>query len=156
MKAKHALDAFNGEGARLYGGHRNTVGTPMVYAAQSRALAATETLVHAADADRRIQYVMYEIEIPDELILIFDKKKLPADWQSLSPPPSVQAIGSVWQESLQSPALLVPSVMIQEECCILLNPEHPDTKAIQIHYPTPFEFDGRLNLNTLRTEAHHR
>ena len=144
VKAKHALDAFNGEGAKRYGGRWNAVGTPMVYAAQSRALAAMETLVHAAGVDRRIQYVMYEIEIPDGLVLIFDKKKLPADWQNLSPPASLQAIGSAWQESLQSPALLVPSVMIQEECCILLNPEHPDTKPIQIHYPTPFEFDARL------------
>ena len=144
VKTKHALDAFNGEGAKRYGGRWNAVGTPMVYAAQSRALAAMETLVHAAGADRRIQYVMYEIEIPDGLVLIFDKKKLPADWQNLSPPASVQAIGSAWQESLQSPALLVPSVMIQEECCILFNPEHPATKAIQIHYPTPFEFAGRL------------
>ena len=144
VKAKHALDAFNGEGAKRYGGRWNAVGTPMVYAAQSRALAAMETLVHAAGADRRIQYVMYEIEIPDRLVLTFDRKNLPADWRSLSPPASVQAIGSAWQESLQSPALLVPSVMIQEECCILLNPEHPNTKAIQIHYPTPFEFDGRL------------
>ena len=144
VKAKHALDAFNGEGAKRYGGRWNAVGSPMVYAAQSRALAAMETLVHAAGADRRIQYVMYEIEIPDRLVLTFDRKNLPADWRSLSPPASVQAIGSAWQENLQSPALLVPSVMIQEECCILLNPEHPDTKAIQIRYPTPFEFDGRL------------
>lgn len=144
VKAKHAVEAFNGEGARLYGGRWNAVGTPMVYAAQSRALAAMETLVHTAGADRRIQYVMYEIEIPDELVLTFDRRKLPADWQSLTPPASLQAIGSAWQARRESPALLVPSVMIQEECCVLLNPEHPDTNAIQVHYPTPFEFDGRL------------
>lgn len=144
VKAKHAVDAFNGKGAKLYGGRWNAVGTPMVYAAQSRALAAIETLVHTAGADRRIQYVMYEIEIPDGLVRTFDRKKLPSDWQNLTPPASLQVIGSAWQVSRQSPALLVPSVMIQEECCILLNPEHPDTKDIQVHYPTAFEFDGRL------------
>lgn len=144
VKAKHVLDAFNGEGAKRYGGRWNAVGTPMVYAAQSRALAAMETLVHTSGADRRIQYVMYEIEIPDGLVLTYDRKKLPSDWQNLSPPSSLQSIGSAWQESLQSPALRVPSVMIEQECCILLNPEHPDTKAIHIHYPMPFEFDGRL------------
>ena len=144
VKAKHAVDAFNGEGAKLYGGRWNAVGTPMVYAAQSRALAAMETLAHTAGADRRIQYVMYEIEIPDTLVLTFDRKNLPPDWQNLSPPASLQAIGSAWQANQQSPALLVPSVMIQEEGCVLLNPKHQNTKDIQVHYPTPFEFDGRL------------
>lgn len=144
VKARHATEAFNGEGARLYGGRWNAVGTPMVYAAQSRALAAMETLVHTSGADRRIQYVMYEIDIPDRFAHTLDRNDLPPDWQSLSPPASLQAIGSAWQASRESPALLVPSVMIQEEYCILLNPEHPDTQAIQVHYPMPFEFDGRL------------
>ena len=144
VKARHAAEAFNGEGARLYGGRWNAVGTPMVYAAQSRALAAMETLIHTSGADRRIQYVMFEIDIPDRLARTFDRDDLPPDWQSLSPPASLQAIGSAWQASRESPALLVPSVMIQEEYCILLNPEHPDTQAIQVHYPMRFEFDGRL------------
>jgi len=144
VKARHAADAFNGEGARLYGGRWNSVGTPMVYAAQSRALAAMETLVHTAGADRRIQYVMFEIDIPDELVRTFDPGQLPADWQSLRPPTSLQAIGSAWQARRQSPALLVPSVLIQQEWCVLLNPAHPDTQRIRVHYPVPFEFDGRL------------
>lgn len=144
VKAKHAVDAFNGEGAKLYGGRWNAVGTPMVYAAQSRALAAMETLVHTTGADRRIQYVMYEIDIPDALVMTFNPNNLPPDWQNLSPPASLQALGSAWQANQQSPALLVPSVMIQEECCVLLNPKHPETKDIQVHYPTAFEFDGRL------------
>ena len=144
VKARHATEAFNGEGARLYGGRWNAVGTPMVYAAQSRALAAMETLVHTSGADRRIQTVIYEIDIPDRFAHTLDRNDLPPDWQSLSPPASLQAIGSAWQASRESPALLVPSVMIQEEYCILLNPEHPDTQAIQVHYPMPFEFDGRL------------
>ena len=144
VKARHAAEAFNGEGARLYGGRWNAVGTPMVYAAQSRALAAMETLVHTSGADRRIQTVIYEIDIPDRFAHTLDRNDLPPDWQSLSPPASLQAIGSAWQASRESPALLVPSVMIQEEYCILLNPEHPDTQAIQVHYPMPFEFDGRL------------
>lgn len=144
VKAKHAAEAFNGEGARLYGGRWNAVGTPMVYAAQSRALAAMETLVHTTGADRRIAYVMFEIEIPDALVITFDRNALPPDWQNLSPPASLQALGSDWQASRLSAALRVPSVMIQEEYCVLLNPEHPDTQAIQVHYPSPFEFDGRL------------
>ena len=144
VKAKHAIEAFNGEGARRYGGRWNTPGIPMVYAAQSRALAAMETLIHTAGADRRLAYVMYEIEIPERLLQTIAPKDLPPDWRNLTPPLSVQAIGSAWQQSQQSAALLVPSVLVGEECCVLLNPLHPDTAHISINYPVPFEFDSRL------------
>lgn len=144
VKAKHAVAAFNGEGARVYGGRWNGVGTPMVYAAQSRALAAIETLVHTSGSGRRLDYVMFEIDIPDALVQIFDRTRLPADWHSLVPPASLQAIGSAWQAGKTSAVLLVPSVLIRQENCVLLNPEHPDISQIMIHYPVAFEFDERL------------
>ena len=144
VKAKHAAEAFTGEGARVYGGRWNSVGTPMVYAAQSRALAAMETLVHTSGSGRRLDYVMFEIDIPDLLLQNVDHASLPGDWQSLVPPASLQVIGSEWQASMASAVLLVPSVLIQQESCVLLNPEHADTAQIMIHYPVDFAFDERL------------
>jgi hypothetical protein len=38
----------------------------------------------------------------------------------------------------------VPSVIIPEESCILLNPEHPDTDKVLVGYPVAFAFDERL------------
>jgi RES domain-containing protein len=67
VKKRHALTAFSGDGARAYGGRWNFPGVPMVYAAQSRALAALESLAHFGGAERRMQFVTYEIEIPDRL-----------------------------------------------------------------------------------------
>jgi len=144
VKAKHAAEAFTGEGARVYGGRWNSAGTPMVYAAQSRALAAMETLVHTSGSGRRLRYVMFEIEIPDSLLQQIDPARLPGDWQSRVPPTSLQVIGSAWQTSMASAVLLVPSALIQQESCVLLNPEHPDTAQIIIHYPVDFVFDERL------------
>ena len=46
VKARHALEAFTGAGARSFGGRWNRAGTPMVYAAESLALAPLETVVH--------------------------------------------------------------------------------------------------------------
>ena len=40
--------------------------------------------------------------------------------------------------------LVVPSVLVPQEHCVLLNPEHPDIDKILIAYPEPFAFDARL------------
>ena len=42
-----AAKAFDGEGARLYGGRWNHRGTRLVYASSTLSLAALECLVHA-------------------------------------------------------------------------------------------------------------
>jgi len=143
-KSTRATEAFNGEGARIYGGRWNLPGTPMVYAAENRALAALEVLVHVAGADRRLQFVVFELAIPGELVLTLPHKDLPADWQSRAPAASTQAIGTAWQKGGRSPALLVPSVLVPGESCVLLNPAHPDTAKIMVNFPTGFVFDGRL------------
>ena len=44
--ARAPSEAFSGRGAELFGGRWNAKGTAMVYASESIALAALETLVH--------------------------------------------------------------------------------------------------------------
>jgi RES domain-containing protein len=143
-KRRHVLSAFSGEGARAYGGRWNRPGTPMVYAAQSRALAALEALANFGGAERRIAFVIFEIDIPDELILELDVSTLAPDWRSPEPRATTQNAGSNWQSSARSAALLVPSVLIPQEHCVLLNPEHPDTTRVMVGYPQVFDFDNRL------------
>lgn len=46
VQADYAAHAFDGEGARLYGGRWNSPGQCAVYTAGSLALAALEVLVH--------------------------------------------------------------------------------------------------------------
>jgi hypothetical protein len=41
-------------------------------------------------------------------------------------------------------ALAVPSVLIPEELCVLLNPEHPDADKVMLGYPVAFGFDERI------------
>jgi RES domain-containing protein len=143
-KARHAAEAFSGEGARSYGGRWNHPGVPMVYAAQSRALAALEALAHFAGAERRIAFVVFEIEIPDALVVRLDAAKLPRDWRNEMAPTSTQDIGTRWQRQGASVALEVPSVLIPQETCLLLNPLHADTDKVMVRYPEKFRFDGRL------------
>lgn len=144
VKKRHALTAFSGDGAREYGGRWNVRGVPMVYTAQSRALAALESLAHYAGAERRIAFVIFELQVPDELVMRVPPERLPPDWRSEEPGAATQQIGSEWQRGGESVALLVPSVLIPRESCLLLNPEHPRTDRVMIGYPEPFEFDSRL------------
>jgi RES domain-containing protein len=144
VKKRHALTAFSGEGARAYGGRWNYPGIPVVYAAHTRALAALESLAHYGGAERGIAFVTFEIEIPDKLAMHVEAARLPRDWRSEEPHDSTQALGSEWQRSGRSAALVVPSVLVPQEFCVLVNPEHPDIDRIMVSYPEPFEFDGRL------------
>jgi RES domain-containing protein len=145
VKKRHALTAFTGDGAREYGGRWNLPGTPMVYAAQTRALAALEALAHYSGAERRIAFVTFPIEVPDKLVSRLAADRLPADWRSEAPGMAAQQLGSEWQADGSSVALLVPSVLIPQEFCVLLNPEHADTGKVMVRYPEAFEFDGRLS-----------
>ena len=143
-KKRHVLTAFSGDGARAFGGRWNFPGIPMVYAAHTRALAALESLAHYGGAERRMEFVVFEIEIPDMLALRVEASALPRDWRSDEPNALTQALGSEWQREARSAALVVPSVLVPQECNVLLNPEHPDTDKIMVTYPEPFTFDGRL------------
>lgn len=144
VKKRHALTAFSGDGARAFGGRWNFPGVPMVYAAQTRALAALESLAHYNGAERRIAFVTFEIEIPDKLALKLDNASLPPIWRSDEPSEATQVVGSEWQRSGRSAALVVPSVLVPQEFCVLVNPEHPDTDKIMVMYPEAFSFDSRL------------
>ena len=143
-KKRHVLTAFSGDGARMFGGRWNRPGVPMVYAAQTRALAALESLAHYAGAERRIAFVTFAIEVPDALVLRLGTGDLPADWRQEEPGSATQDLGSAWQLGGRSVALLVPSALIPQEFCLLLNPEHADTRKVMVSYPEPFEFDDRL------------
>lgn len=46
IKKKHRRTAFKGDGARIYGGRWNPVGTSVVYTAGSLSLATLEIVVH--------------------------------------------------------------------------------------------------------------
>ena len=144
VKRRHMLTAFSGDGARAYGGRWNHAGVPMVYAAHTRALAALESLVHFSGAERSIEFVTFELEIPDKLAMQLDVTHLPPDWRSEEPGAATQTLGSDWQRSARSAALVVPSILVPQEYCVLLNPEHGDIDRIMVAYPEPFSFDARL------------
>lgn len=141
VKKKYAATAFDGEGARLFGGRWNSRGTRVVYVSSSRSLAALETLVHL-NPPVLFEFVAIAIEIDHRLV----KKvtTLPPDWKEEPPGPSTQQIGDRWVAGARSVALELPSAIVPGESNYLLNPIHPDFKACAIRPPEPFSFDPRL------------
>ncbi len=67
VKAKHAAEAFSGEGARRFGGRWNERGTAIVYLGGSLSLAALEIFVHLTAADARLAFVAIELMVPDRV-----------------------------------------------------------------------------------------
>lgn len=144
VKRKLAREAFNGEGARLYGGRWNSPGVSVVYAAESQSLAALEMLVHLENPDVLAEYVVIEARFADSLITRVPRANLPDDWRANPPPASARAVGDAWIAAEPSPVLELPSAIIPAEKNFLLNPQHRDFAQIEIGEPQPFDFDVRL------------
>ncbi|MEE9282383.1 MAG: RES family NAD+ phosphorylase [Myxococcota bacterium] len=144
-KEIRAATAFTGDGARIFGGRWNEPGTPMVYTAENRALAALEQLVHLHQNELPPRFVCFAVDIPDDLTMSrIRPEELDRGWRSYPGPPALQRIGSRWVEEGRTAALIVPSVVVPGEHNILLNPAHRDFSRLVITGPERFELDHRL------------
>ncbi len=121
--ATRAADAFDGEGAALYGGRWNPKGV----------------------ARRPVPMVAIHAEIPEPIEpVVIGARELPSNWRSRRPADSTRAIGAAWTATARSAVMSVPSVVIPRERNYLLNPAHPDFRKIRIGKPEPFSFDERM------------
>jgi RES domain-containing protein len=144
-KQRYAAAAFTGEGARLFGGRWNPVGVSVVYASLSLSLAVLEVFVHMTAQAEPSDFVsvMVDLGIEEDQAERVDKSKLPRDWARIESP-ATQEIGREWAHSMRSLALLVPSVIVDDEWNVLINPLHPDAARVKIAQPKPFHFDQRM------------
>jgi len=134
---------LSGEGARVYGGRWNPKGIPMIYTAESVALAALEVLIRLATPKH---YCRVIYEIPDsasmETVAIAE---LPTNW--LLPHPNTHLIESGRRWALEKRSLLrkVPSAVVRGEGWnYLINPLHPEFPTVAIVDMAPFNYDIRL------------
>ena len=144
VKSKYVASAFDGEGARRFGGRWNDKGTPMVYTASSQALAVLEMLVHLEASDLLKHYRLIPVTFDDALVSTLDPKTLPTNWKRRPTPPAVRTIGEAWVSSGRSLILRVPSVIVPTESNYLINILHPDFARLSIGKPQAFRFDPRL------------
>jgi RES domain-containing protein len=144
VKKRHAESAFDGEGARQYGGRWNSPGSPVAYASDTRALCLLEVLAGLGSVSPLPGYVLIPATFDDSLVLPVPQESLPSDWRQSPPPPSTQRIGDEWVNQARSALLRVPSVIVPDEHNYLLNPAHPDFRHIRIGSPEEITIDSRL------------
>lgn len=144
FKTVYAKTAFDGEGARLFGGRWNSPGTRMVYAAGSASLALVEVLVHLEDAGPLPAFSLCSAGFDDGIVRKLQDSELPDDWNVLPYPASTQALGDLWVRDLQSAVLEVPSAVVPGESNYLINPAHEDFASLKLGEPRPYELDPRL------------
>ncbi|MEA1922232.1 MAG: RES family NAD+ phosphorylase [Pseudomonadota bacterium] len=139
------INDISGTGARIYGGRWNHKGYPVVYASDSRSLAALEFLVHVPMALAPENLSILEINISETVeIKSVNAGQLPLNWREYPAPEQLANIGTKWLKSKSSLMLEIPSAVVEREINILINPLHKDIKNVKLVSVEKFSFDPRL------------
>lgn len=142
-KCKYIED-LSGYGAFMNGGRWNGEGMRMLYSSSSASHALLETLAHLPAYLASEEFCMLTLEIPDKLISVLTLEMLPADWNSLPFPFSTQKAGNSFINENKYLALQVPSVIIETESNIIINPPHKDFSKVKVLLQQRIQIDKRL------------
>jgi len=123
VKRKYLDSAFDGEGARIYGGRWNSKGMQIVYTSNSLALCSLEIFIHLPSYRLLTEYIYMTISFDSELVT---KVSLMDGWDERPVSKIAQTIGDQWVEECQSAILRVPSVLMPDGHNYLININHPD------------------------------
>jgi RES domain-containing protein len=143
----YRADDLTGAGAKDTGGRWNEKGVAVVYAAESIALACLETFVHLNAGGLPVNRFLVEITIPDDIwakAQVETPGSLGSGWNDEPAGDVSIRFGTAWVGSRSSALLVVPSVIVQRERNVLINPDHPDSALIKAANQGPWQYDPRL------------
>jgi RES domain-containing protein len=130
---RYAADDMSGKGAATHPGRWNDDGQPVVYSAPTIAMAVLETAAHIDDGGLPLNRFVVRIDVPDAVWAAraeLQAAALPTSWAAIPAGRTSVKIGGDWLRSHRSAILLVPSVIVPEECVALINPAHKDADRI--------------------------
>lgn len=133
---------YSGEGAALTEGRWHDKGQEVIYTSAHYSTAMLEKLAHYNGLLPSNQHFM-EIEIPAGTSYEEVTKDSLPEWHHADGN-AARACGSGWLGEKRSAILVVPSVVAREESNVLINPQHPDAKAIRPGRERPVRWDARL------------
>lgn len=145
---QYAATDLSGGGAKAVGGRWNSKGMAVVYASTTIALATLETLAHLGDNIAIRNTFLVRIDMPMSIWKqreIISAVELDATWLAEPPGSTTVDFGDEWLQQGRAPLLLVPSVIVPEECNVLINPAHAvAAKKITATVQRQFIYDPRL------------
>ena len=112
-RSEHVATIWTGVGARDYGGRWNSKGVAVVYASQSRALAAMEQLVHLIQPRVLDGFVVASIAFEEGQVQVIDRVSLPAGWRHPVAPAALRVLGDDWATTARYAVLAVPSAVVE-------------------------------------------
>ncbi len=137
-----------GKGAASKGGRWNVAGVHATYAATSVSLAAWETRAHLGKAGTKLPFnrFLVRIDVPDDVWAARTgvAKPLPVGWDAIPEGMVSRTLGSAWLAANGSALYVVPSVVIEEEDNVIINPAHTDTKRLKTTKVRRFLYDHRV------------
>jgi RES domain-containing protein len=144
LKRRLLKHAFDGEGARLYGGRWNSPGVPVIYCSATASLAVLEVFANVQRGELAQEYVLISCSFSADLMEKVSLHALPRDWRRSPAPGELQALGDQWIREARSLVLQVPSAIIEHEYNYLINPRHAGFRRLNRRKPERFTFDLRL------------
>lgn len=135
---------FDATGAMLHGGRWNSIGLPVIYAAETYASALLEVLVHANLSEPPKNHRVIQINIPEEIKVETVGAEQIEGWDHPDMIAS-RAFGDRWIESKRTAVLKVPSVITRgRDNNLLINPAHPQFPLITYGPAERVYWDARL------------
>lgn len=145
LQKKWLKQAFDGEGAKLYGGRWNSIGIPCVYATSSESLSILEVMVHVTDPNILKQYTLLQFEFNESDLLQTELSDLPDNWRDSPAPDETATFGDEWLNSNVSLALRLPSAIVPREFNYLININHSSfNRMLRTVQELDFALDERL------------
>jgi RES domain-containing protein len=135
---------LNGDAAARYPGRWNRAGDAVLYCAPTRAIAVLESAAHVDDGGFPLNRFLVEIDVPDGVWSEREENPvtgLPPTWDAIPAGHASADFGSSWLRSRRSPILLVPSAIVPEEWCALINPQHPLAGRLTARVSRAFEYN---------------
>lgn len=141
---EYAADDLSGAGAAKKPGRWNDVNEAIVYCAPAIAMAVLETAAYIDDAGLPLNRFLVRLDVPDDVWAQREEvtaAKLPATWNAIPAGRGSIQFGSAWLASARSQILLVPSVIVPEEMCALINPKHAAAAKIAPQVVRAYEYN---------------
>lgn len=141
-------DDMAGKGAAAKGGRWNAPGEHVTYTSTSISLAAWETRAHLGRLATKLPFnrILVRIDVPDAIWAVREPlaRPLPVGWDVIPEGRVSRGLGSAWLAGGASVLLCVPSVIVEEEENVLINPAHADAPRLKMTRVRRFNYDHRV------------